>query len=573
MSRTKTRPESARGSANRTTRIRRHGHGQQPRENGHGPDPAPQKPGRIGLLFLSIAIVLVLFYKLSALSSIPCGLAFDEAGYIYNAYSVAMTGADEYGVKWPLYFKSFNDWKNPVFIYAVAPLTYLFGPTALAGRLVAALFSIAAAVGVGLLASALTRDRRIAVAMGLAASVTPWLFAFGRIAFSASAYPAFYAFALWATFRAVEKKRGKWFAAAGLLWAVTILTYTAARVVVPLTLLVLAVTHGREFLRCGRQSLAGAIAFAVGNIPLLLFWLDHPGALSARGGNIMVWSNNAGYFGAAWQATMNYLEILSPRFLFYTGDPSLRHNPLGGGELLVVLLPLILCGLWALIRKARTEPGARFLLVSLLLFPAPAAITLDPPHATRTLAGAVLLLATAGVGAAALAPLVSRQRGWVALWCGFLLLEVGLGARFYFNQHPLRAVAHYNAALPEACAMALEKRGSAPLYFPEDLCMDENGFSRDATHVFLTKGRLDPGRYQHGGLETFGIHKVAQNTPIPRGAYYLEKDNLILKTEAGVLVKVQKPTPLPEGAVEVAHTDIPTHKGGSHAAYRLYRIE
>ena len=80
------------------------------------------------LLFLAVFLTFVTrFYRLG---SVPAGLYLDEAAQGYNAYSILATGKDEFGKAFPAAFRSFADFKTPVYIYLIAPLIPLFGLTA-----------------------------------------------------------------------------------------------------------------------------------------------------------------------------------------------------------------------------------------------------------------------------------------------------------------------------------------------------------------------------------------------------------------------------------------------------------
>lgn len=80
--------------------------------------------------FIAIILVCLLslflnFYKKDA-GALSC-LNADEAAYGYNAYSLLKTGSDEYGAKLPLRFKSFGDFKLPLYGYLSIPIIASFG--------------------------------------------------------------------------------------------------------------------------------------------------------------------------------------------------------------------------------------------------------------------------------------------------------------------------------------------------------------------------------------------------------------------------------------------------------------
>src|SRR5215831_5533067 len=49
------------------------------------------------------------------LTTNPAGFFIDESSVAYNAYTISQTGHDESGVAWPLYFRAFGEYKNPIF--------------------------------------------------------------------------------------------------------------------------------------------------------------------------------------------------------------------------------------------------------------------------------------------------------------------------------------------------------------------------------------------------------------------------------------------------------------------------
>ena len=91
------------------------------------------------LIVVSIAAATLCFLRIT---TNPPGFYIDESSIAYNAHTIARTGADENGVRWPLYFRAFGDYKNPVYIYVLAALFRLTGPSILVPRLLSALLVV-----------------------------------------------------------------------------------------------------------------------------------------------------------------------------------------------------------------------------------------------------------------------------------------------------------------------------------------------------------------------------------------------------------------------------------------------
>ena len=90
-------------------------------------------------IILAAVITLGLLVRVVSLESFPAGLNADEAAIGYNAWSLINTGKDEHGASWPLVFRSFDDYKPPIYFYLVLPFVYFLDLTVLAVRLPSAI--------------------------------------------------------------------------------------------------------------------------------------------------------------------------------------------------------------------------------------------------------------------------------------------------------------------------------------------------------------------------------------------------------------------------------------------------
>src|SRR3989338_856566 len=90
-------------------------------------------------LLLVGMVVLAGCLRFYRLSTIPVSLYWDEAASAYNAYSLAKTGKDEFGVKLQFLFRSFDDYKMPANIYLTALAVKIFGLNEFSARFTSAL--------------------------------------------------------------------------------------------------------------------------------------------------------------------------------------------------------------------------------------------------------------------------------------------------------------------------------------------------------------------------------------------------------------------------------------------------
>src|SRR3989344_266801 len=91
-------------------------------------------------IVILIVIGIAFFLRTYHVNRLPPGLYDDEVSLGYNAYSLLMHGTDEYGERFPLWFKAFGEYKLPFYIYSdIIPLA-IIGKNELAVRLPSVLF-------------------------------------------------------------------------------------------------------------------------------------------------------------------------------------------------------------------------------------------------------------------------------------------------------------------------------------------------------------------------------------------------------------------------------------------------
>ncbi|MBU1085769.1 phospholipid carrier-dependent glycosyltransferase, partial [Patescibacteria group bacterium] len=133
--------------------------------------------------WLILIIILASVLRFYNLSSNPPSLSWDETAIGWNAKSIFHTRRDEYGTRLPLVFKSFGDYKAPLYIYLTAPIVGLFGLNMITIRLLSVLAGISAVVVLYLLTEELTKNQIVALTTAFLLAITPWSVMLSRGAF------------------------------------------------------------------------------------------------------------------------------------------------------------------------------------------------------------------------------------------------------------------------------------------------------------------------------------------------------------------------------------------------------
>jgi len=351
------------------------------------------------LLVVGATVLIALIMRVYNLTGNPPGFFCDEASIGYNAYLVLHTGADQWGVHFPVYFRAFGEYKNPVFIYASLPLVALFGLDPLATRLTAALFGAATVALMYPLALALFHRRDIALLSTVSLAVAPWHLLFSRVAFEAISMPFFCALSTLIFLVALRRSSTRLCLVSFILWAITLYTYSVTRLLAPLLLLTLLLLYWREVWVWRRHTLVGLIMYALLLIPFVQSTLS--GDTTARFSGIGVFSHGLHGWNLIGKIAQLYIQHFSMLFLFTfgsrPGDPVLRNYIPGLGALYWAQLPLVMIGLAALL--ARRDRAAVLVLAWLLLYPTGGALT-EGPSQLRDLFGVLPFNLITGYGAA-----------------------------------------------------------------------------------------------------------------------------------------------------------------------------
>lgn len=362
---------------------------------------------RISLLFLVFIIFLGILTRFYQLGRIPSGLYLDEAAQGYSAYSILKTGKDEFGKSFPVVFRSFNDFKTPIYIYLIVPLIPLFGLNAFTIRLPSFIFSILTLPLLYFLLKKLAGKHPgstiIALISVLFLSISPWHTLFGRTNFECNV--ALFLLLLGYFLFLLGLKKPFWLLVSALTFAVAFPAYHSERLLVPITIFVLTIQYWPTLSAKThfKFSLAGLFLGLVLVSPTLRILLT-PGFM-ARVSTLNIFSTPVSLlpeylpdYSGAYSSLINshaYLSIkeffslytfyYSPRSLFLLGDSGPRSSFPELSVFYLWQLPLYFYGLYLLFWDKKLGELRNFTIFLLLISPLPAAITRDPFSTIRAL--------------------------------------------------------------------------------------------------------------------------------------------------------------------------------------------
>jgi 4-amino-4-deoxy-L-arabinose transferase-like glycosyltransferase len=388
------------------------------------------------------AILAIGAFQLWISPSNPPGYHRDEAALSLNAYTLSQELRDEDGARFPLFFRSFDDYKSPVYPYVLAGVFKLTGPSQSVARGLSAALVLAAILLLGLLAYRLTRSYVVATAVVVLGGLTPWLFELGRMAIEATTQPLLVVLLLlWlervARLAAYGIRQG---VPAGVLVGLVTYSYTGSRLLGPLLVLALVVFAGKGR---WRFVLSAWVTFAVMLVPIGLYAIRHPGNLTARYEATTIARDGLSWPRVALQAVGNWFRDVDPWHWATAGDPAPYISNGGYGALFGAVVVLALAGAALVLVGQRSDLWWRYVLVATLLVPIPAALTVDRYNAIRLATLPVFALVLAVPALAALFD--AARTSWPAR-VGVAVLAVSVAVQYgqfldsYRTRGPARLV-------------------------------------------------------------------------------------------------------------------------------------
>jgi len=407
----------------------------------------PNKTRKTLLLLLALGFLL----RAWGLDRIPPALNSDELLKAFDGASVYRAGMDHRGQRWPLFFQQSGEYSPPLYIYFAGWFSAPFGVNAYTTRLPSAIMGTLSILLTYLFVLEFASADTALIAAALTAS-SPWNIHYSRIGWEAVMEAPVQLAAFWLFLRWTRTQRWRELAASCFVFALTVYTYPAARLFIPLIMVGFVILYRRECREHLVHLIIGFFVFLAALLPYVLFTFAHYNEMQARWKFLSVFQRDDG-----WRLFfLHYLQHLSPSFLFWNGNPYSLHL-MAGGIALAVLFPFFLAGLYFLLNK-REKPHL-FLLLWLFAFAIPSSMTYDRydihsmPNPLRAICGLNLIEIVSAIGIVFLIKKIPHPvyRRWaITALTAAVLMNFSVTAYDYVFRYPISSAPSWQYGLREA---------------------------------------------------------------------------------------------------------------------------
>jgi hypothetical protein len=375
------------------------------------------------LLILIFIFLLALSLRFHTLSNFPKSLYWDEASIGYNAYSIIQTGKDEWGKTSPWFFEAFNEYKFPIPIYLTAISIKLFGenefavrfPSAFLGSLSVFIFF----AFVSLFLRVLFRTnlflqnhrQKIAIISAFLLTVSPWNIQFSRAMFESNLALFFELGYLFFVLKSLQQIKIANLFFLFLFFFLATYSYSIHLLFLPIITIFLIIICKKTLSKKVLFTTFFLIIIFVIELPFIFhvfndgysrlnqvsilnqnIALDDIVALRSKYGGLSKVVLNR-YTALIITLGENLLKHLNPLFLFPGSDGNIRHR--SGGLIYLSEMFFLISGIFCLIRNKK---NIIVMAIIIIIGYIPASLTLDTPHALRSLNVSPFILIFIAIG-------------------------------------------------------------------------------------------------------------------------------------------------------------------------------
>ncbi len=324
----------------------------------------------------------------------PPALNADEAANAFDAYSILKTGKDQYGNFMPLRFKSFGDYKLPLFTYFAVPFIRIFGLTETGIRMVNFPFVLLFPVIIFLLTQELFNKKNISLLAAFFSAFAPGLQLLGRQAHEGYMTVFFLTLLAYFFLKLIKKPLIINYSLFFLTLLVSLFGYHFSRLWVGFYFLLFLFFVFKKNLSKWSLLVFLFVIFLFGTTDLIykptriknLLFFNNLGfslkinELRGEGGSRLLYNKLT---VGAKDLTLEYLKYFSPQFLVINGDENPRFGFTGISPITAVEYIFIFIGIYYLFKN---KEKWRYLILSMfLLSPVSAALSWAGGSITRSI--------------------------------------------------------------------------------------------------------------------------------------------------------------------------------------------
>lgn len=365
---------------------------------------------------LFLILLLGTFFRLYRLNEVPPSPSLDEVSIGWNAYSILKTGKDEYGYRFPVLLRAYDDWRPALYVYLTIPFIKVLGLSTTSVRLPAVLLSLTTILGAYFLVKELFKNSRFTVYYSLITSfllaISPWHIYLSRLGHEVGAGLTFSVLAVLFFLKwfhsntLVYRTRIVWLTLTTSFFALSFYTYQSQKVFGPLLILALVLIFRKQLLKFKKEIVFAGLLGLLLLIPILKASLSPGGLIRFQGSSIfsehtrlkelsalrlardyqqhsflgLIFDNQKVAMGLTFLTS--YSSHFDPSWLFFnTGEE--RHKIPGLGHLYLWELPLLLVGVYQLIKEKFSKETKLLIFSWIAVAPLPASIATQTPHGMR----------------------------------------------------------------------------------------------------------------------------------------------------------------------------------------------
>jgi 4-amino-4-deoxy-L-arabinose transferase-like glycosyltransferase len=519
-------------------------------------------------VLLIVIILFALLIRVVNVSQNPPSLAWDEAAFGYNAFSLGIDGRDEFGILLPYkYIESFGDFKPVLYAYLSVIPVKIFGLNEFSIRLPSILLGVLTVIMTYFLVLRIFFKSKNKYYYALSAAfflaISPWHINLSRAAFEANVATFLIVVGVWAFLAAIQDK--KWYLIiSAIFFSLSFYTFNTPRIVVPILVAILALGTWRELLKIKKQIVLSMIIGLILILPIIPFLASPQASLRFKevnifsdisviertnqeiandGGSIFSKVIHNRRFAFTIEFMSHYLDTFNPDFLFIHGDENKRFSTQDVGQMYLWDLPFLLVGIGILFLKRESY----WWVIPVWFFVGiiPAATARETPHALRLETTLPMLQIVTAIGFVSVLSWLRRYKRKSIFYAAFGLFSFLLVINSlyylhgYFKHYPREYSSYWQYGYKEAVNYASSQEQNYDHIYVTDLLGRPYiyflFYQKTDPRVFRTTAQVERDIFGFVKVKGFGKYKFGDERRLAQG-------------ETGKKLFIGNPKNFPEGA-------------------------